>query len=76
MTGEVDLMGNVKAIGGLDAKIMGAIKAGVKTILIPKENEEDYDKIIKEKILEDEKYAEIIMVDKIQQVIEKAIINN
>ena len=42
MTGEVDLLGNVKAIGGLDAKINGAIKAGVKLVIFPKENEQDW----------------------------------
>lgn len=45
MTGEVDLVGNVKAIGGLDAKILGAIKAGCNKVLIPKENEQDYNKL-------------------------------
>jgi ATP-dependent Lon protease len=73
MTGEVDLLGNVKAIGGLDAKINGAIKAGVKLIIFPKENEQDWDKIIKEKSLDGE--IDFFMAETIEQVISKAIIH-
>ena len=47
MTGEIDLHGNVHPIGGLDAKLEGAKRAGVKTVLIPKGNKEDYKKILK-----------------------------
>jgi len=72
MTGEVDLLGNVKAIGGLDAKINGAIKAGVKLVIFPKENEQDWEKIVKEKALNGE--IEIYMAETIEQVIAKAII--
>jgi len=72
MTGEVDLLGNVKAIGGLDAKINGAIKAGVKLVIFPKENEQDWEKIVKEKMLDGP--IEIFMAERIEQVIEKAII--
>ena len=37
ITGEIDLQGSVSAIGGLEEKIFGAIQAGVKTIIIPKD---------------------------------------
>lgn len=73
MTGEVDLQGNVKAIGGLDAKINGAIKAGVKLVIFPKENEQDWDKIVKDKLLDGK--IEFFMAETIDQVIEKAIVN-
>ena len=72
MTGEVDLLGNVKAIGGLDTKINGAIKAGVRMVIFPKENEEDWDKIVKTNALDGT--IEIFMAETIDQVIEKAII--
>ena len=72
MTGEVDLMGNVKAIGGLDAKINGAIKAGVKLVIFPKENEQDWEKILKNNSLDGS--IEIFMAEHINQVIQKAII--
>ncbi len=39
VTGEVSLQGQVKAIGGVYEKIYGAKQAGMKTILIPRENE-------------------------------------
>ena len=42
ITGEINLQGEVTAIGGLDMKIMGGIKAGVKTFIYPKENSRDY----------------------------------
>ena len=42
ITGEVDLRGNVTAIGGLEYKITGGIRAGVKTFLYPKENNKDF----------------------------------
>ena len=41
MTGEITLQGNVTAIGGVREKLVGAIRAGVKTVIVPKENEKD-----------------------------------
>jgi ATP-dependent Lon protease len=41
VTGEIDLNGNVLAIGGLESKLEGAKFAGVKTVLCPKENADD-----------------------------------
>jgi len=43
ITGEINLQGQVTPIGGLDIKIIGGIKAGVKTFLYPKGNERDYE---------------------------------
>lgn len=42
ITGEVCLNGNITEIGGLDLKILGAIKAGIKEILFPFDNLKDY----------------------------------
>jgi len=42
ITGEICLQGKVSAIGGLDLKILGGIRAGVKRFLFPKENEKDF----------------------------------
>jgi ATP-dependent Lon protease len=53
MTGETNLRGRITAIGGLDTKIIGSMKAGVKTILFPKENQEDFDEFM-------EKYKDIL----------------
>ncbi len=41
MTGEITLRGRVTAIGGLKEKLLAALRSGVKTVLIPKENEKD-----------------------------------
>jgi ATP-dependent Lon protease len=46
ITGEINLQGKVTAIGGLENKLEGAKKAGVKLALYPKENQKDIDKII------------------------------
>ena len=45
MTGEVTLRGRVLAIGGLREKTMAALRNGVKTVLIPAENEKDLEEI-------------------------------
>jgi PAS domain S-box-containing protein len=45
VTGEIDLNGNILAIGGLESKIEGAKSAGVKLVLCPEENREDLQKI-------------------------------
>lgn len=53
MTGEVTLRGRVLAIGGLREKTMAAYRHGIKTVLIPKENEPDLheiDPVVKENI--------------------------
>lgn len=42
ITGEICLQGNVTAIGGLELKILGGIRAGVKTFLFPKDNDADF----------------------------------
>ncbi|NWG91427.1 MAG: endopeptidase La [Parvularculaceae bacterium] len=41
MTGEISLRGRVLAIGGLKEKLLAALRAGIKTVLIPEENEKD-----------------------------------
>lgn len=47
MTGEIELTGKVSKIGGLDSKLIGAKKAGVKCVYICDENREDYETIKK-----------------------------
>ena len=64
MTGEVSLRGNVMPIGGLPEKLMAAQRAGVRTVLIPRENVKDLEDVaeeVKEKL-------EIVPVKKITQV--------
>ena len=58
MTGEITLRGHILAIGGLKEKSIGAYRNGVKTIIIPKENERDLVNIPKE-IKKDIKYITV-----------------
>jgi len=43
ITGEINLQGDITAIGGLEAKILGSIRAGVKMIAYPTANQKDFD---------------------------------
>jgi ATP-dependent Lon protease len=45
MTGEVTLRGNVLAIGGLKEKLLAALRGGIKTVMIPADNEKDLTEI-------------------------------
>lgn len=65
MTGEVSLRGVVMPIGGLPEKLMAAVRAGVKKVLIPEENMEDLEDVadeIKDKL-------EIIPVKDVREVL-------
>ena len=53
LTGEITLRGHVLAIGGLKEKTIGALRSGIKTIIIPSDNENDLIELpneVKEKI--------------------------
>ena len=45
LTGEIELTGRITKIGGLNFKLIGAKKAGVKLVFIPKDNENDLEEI-------------------------------
>jgi ATP-dependent Lon protease len=71
ITGEISFDGNVTEIGGLDLKILGAIKAGVKEIIFPNENIKDYNNFIeKYKNSELIKGIQFYPVNLIQEVFE------
>ena len=69
MTGEITLRGQVLAIGGLKEKLLAAHRGGIKTVLIPQENERDL-KEIPDKIKE---ALDIRPVKWIDQVLELAL---
>ncbi len=62
MTGEIELTGRITKIGGLNYKLTGAKKAGVKLVFICKENKEDLDEIIKKepKLIDDNFKVQIV----------------
>jgi predicted ATP-dependent protease len=84
MTGEIDLHGNVHPIGGLEAKLEGAKRAGVRMCLIPKDNEEDYQKILRRrKSIDDsgqsrynDALPEVVIVSSILEVIKHVLVDN
>lgn len=71
MTGEITLRGRVLPIGGLKEKLLAAGRMGVKTVLIPKDNQKDLIEI--EDIIK--KPLEIIPVSTIKEVFELAIVD-
>lgn len=64
MTGEITLAGKILPIGGLKEKSIGAYRAGIKTIFIPKKNESDLSKVPKEII----KNVNFILVDNYNEI--------
>jgi ATP-dependent Lon protease len=75
MTGEISLNGEITAIGGLDVKILGGIKSGIRTFLYPKANNKEYNEWKKK--YEKEKHADIqfIEVSTIKEVFEYVFID-
>jgi ATP-dependent Lon protease len=69
MTGEITLRGRVLPIGGLKEKLLAALRGGIKTVLIPKENEKDLEEIpdnVKRNVT-------IVPVTTVDEVLEKAL---
>jgi ATP-dependent Lon protease len=69
MTGEITLRGKVLAVGGIKEKVLGARRAGVTTIILPKRNEKDLEDIPDAMRQE----MQFIFVDTIDQVLEHAL---
>jgi len=71
MTGEVTLRGRVLPIGGLKEKLMAAYRAGVKMVLVPRENMKDLEEL-PQNVLEKVK---VKPVDDVKQVLAQALVN-
>ncbi len=71
MTGEITLRGKVLPIGGLKEKSLAAFRAGIKRIIIPKDNERNIDDIPKE-VAEKIQY---IPVENVNEVLKNILVN-
>ena len=70
MTGEITLTGKVLPIGGLKEKTLASYRAGIDTIIIPKKNKKDLDKVPKNVL----NNIKVITAEEISTVLENAII--
>ena len=70
MTGEVSLRGNALPIGGLREKSLAALRSGIKTIVVPKENAKDVDELPKEV----KKSLKIIYMTSVADAVEVALL--
>jgi ATP-dependent Lon protease len=70
MTGEISLRGRVMPIGGLKEKLLAALRGGLKTVLIPKENERDLPEIPDNV----KKGLEIVPVSTVDEVLARALV--
>ena len=67
MTGEVTITGQVLPIGGLKEKLLAAHRAGIKQVIIPKDNEKDLVDIPK-KVREDIKITPVEYADEVLKI--------
>ena len=70
MTGEMTLRGRILPIGGLKEKLLAALRSGIKTVLIPSENDRELSEVpenIKEKL-------DIKLVSTIDEALELALV--
>ena len=74
MTGEIELTGRITKIGGLNFKLIGAKKAGVKLVFVSKENEKDVEEIKEKypKLIEDN--FEVRLVEYIDDLVDIILI--
>jgi ATP-dependent Lon protease len=70
MTGEISLRGRVLPIGGLKEKLLAALRGGLKTVLIPKENERDLPEIPDNV----KKGLDLVPVSTVDEVLSRALV--
>jgi ATP-dependent Lon protease len=70
MTGEITLRGKVLPVGGIKEKVLAAHRAGIKRVILPKENEKDLDEIPQHARQE----LELKLVEHMDEVLEIALV--
>ncbi|MEW5953825.1 MAG: endopeptidase La [Bacillota bacterium] len=71
MTGEITLRGRVLPVGGIKEKVLAAHRAGIKTVILPKDNKKDLDDIPNNV----RKQLEFILVEHMDEVLEVALLD-
>jgi ATP-dependent Lon protease len=69
MTGEITLRGKVLPVGGIKEKVLGAHRAGIRTVILPKRNEKDLEDV-PEAIRND---MQFLFAESVSQVFEHAL---
>jgi len=69
MTGEITLRGQILPVGGIKEKVLAAHRAGLKTVILPKLNQPDLEKLPEEV----KKSMQFVLVDEIDEVLETAL---
>ncbi|MEW6685078.1 MAG: endopeptidase La [Candidatus Edwardsbacteria bacterium] len=71
MTGEITLRGRILPVGGIKEKVIAARRAGIKTVILPKQNEKDLEEVpahVKKKI-------KFVFAERIDEVIKNALLD-
>ena len=72
MTGEITLRGRVLPVGGIKEKVLAAHRAGIKTLILPRENEKNLEEIPKQV----KRKIEFVLVDHLDDVLPAAIVGD
>ena len=70
MTGEITLRGKVLPVGGIREKVLAAHRAGIKKVLLPRENERDISEIPNAV----RKQLEFVLIDDVSKALEEAMV--
>ena len=69
MTGEITLRGKVLPVGGVKDKVLGALRAGIRTVILPERNEKDLDEITDSA----KESLEFVFASRVEQVLARAL---
>ena len=73
ITGEISLDGKITEIGGLDVKILGGLKAGIREFIFPQENKKDFDNFIEkytnDKTIQSIKFHQVSHINQVFELV-------